>query len=174
MVTLNIAVFVALDRSWRATGRTHSGILLVSTTSFQQDRGVRRPARWQPSRCSSRQRVTRPGVCGLPPRSPESRRTARWACLGKAGPVSCLSGQRDKLLCTCVPPGALTGWGAARTARIRSNNTDAGSSDGSCATNPPAKAACNTDRRNAFDGAKSSDTERSQDSIRRTGALHLR
>ena len=37
LVTLNIGDFTLLDRRWRAEGRTHSGIVLVSTRSFPLD-----------------------------------------------------------------------------------------------------------------------------------------
>lgn len=37
LVTLNIGDFVLLDRQWRADGRVHSGIVLVSTRTFPMD-----------------------------------------------------------------------------------------------------------------------------------------
>lgn len=39
VVTANIRDFVPLDRQWRADGRRHGGLVLVSTKTFPQDRG---------------------------------------------------------------------------------------------------------------------------------------
>jgi hypothetical protein len=38
IVTANIGDFVALDARWTAEGRTHAGMVLVSTSPFPQDR----------------------------------------------------------------------------------------------------------------------------------------
>lgn len=38
IVTANLGDFAALDARWRAEGRTHAGIVLVSTPQFPQDR----------------------------------------------------------------------------------------------------------------------------------------
>lgn len=38
VVTMNIADFVMLHAQWQTQGRSHSGILYVSTLSFPQDR----------------------------------------------------------------------------------------------------------------------------------------
>lgn len=38
LVTVNIRDFVVLDRQYRVSGRTHSGIVLVSARTFPQDR----------------------------------------------------------------------------------------------------------------------------------------
>lgn len=38
LVTCNVADFVQLDHQWRADGRVHGGVLLVSSTAFPQDR----------------------------------------------------------------------------------------------------------------------------------------
>jgi hypothetical protein len=38
IVTANIGDFAALDAQWTAEGRTHAGIVLVSTSQFPQDR----------------------------------------------------------------------------------------------------------------------------------------
>lgn len=39
LVTVNIKDFIVLDRHYRASGRTHSGIDLLSARTFPQDRG---------------------------------------------------------------------------------------------------------------------------------------
>jgi Domain of unknown function (DUF5615) len=39
LVTLNVKDFLPLDAQYRATGRSHAGLILVSTRSFPQDRG---------------------------------------------------------------------------------------------------------------------------------------
>ena len=54
---------------------------------------------------------------------------------------------------------------AARSARIRSNSTDAGSSDGSCGTSRPSNAAFSTDRRSAAERARPASTARSHASM---------
>ncbi len=38
LVTANIRDFVRLDQQWRAAGRTHGGLVFVSTKTFPQDR----------------------------------------------------------------------------------------------------------------------------------------
>ncbi len=38
LVTLNIADFQLLDRQWASQGRTHSGLVFISTTKYQQNR----------------------------------------------------------------------------------------------------------------------------------------
>jgi siroheme synthase len=38
VVTLNVADFAALHADWQAQGRSHSGIVYVSTATFPQDR----------------------------------------------------------------------------------------------------------------------------------------
>ncbi len=38
LVTANIRDFVRLDHPWRAAGRTHEGLVFVSTKTFLQDR----------------------------------------------------------------------------------------------------------------------------------------
>lgn len=38
LVTANIRDFAPLDALWAAQGRTHGGILFISTTAFPQDR----------------------------------------------------------------------------------------------------------------------------------------
>jgi hypothetical protein len=38
LVTLNVKDFVPLDARYRASGRSHAGIVLISTKSFPQDR----------------------------------------------------------------------------------------------------------------------------------------
>ena len=63
------------------------------------------------------------------------------------------------------PAGARFREHAARSAAIRSNNTDAGSSDGSCGTSRPSNAAFNTDRRNPADRARAASTARSAASM---------
>ncbi|MDP3712313.1 MAG: DUF5615 family PIN-like protein [Mycobacteriales bacterium] len=40
VVTFNIADFVALDQQWRATDRTHAGVLLLGARAFPQDRAL--------------------------------------------------------------------------------------------------------------------------------------
>ena len=39
LVTASIKDFVALDARYRAAGRTHAGLILVSTKTFPQNRG---------------------------------------------------------------------------------------------------------------------------------------
>ena len=39
VVTLNIADFAMLDAAWASQGRSHAGLLLLSTATFPQDRG---------------------------------------------------------------------------------------------------------------------------------------
>lgn len=39
VVTLNIADFAKLAQAWASHERPHAGVLLVSTTTFRQDRG---------------------------------------------------------------------------------------------------------------------------------------
>ncbi len=39
LVTLNIKDFLPLDARYRAGGRSHAGIVLISTKAFPQDRG---------------------------------------------------------------------------------------------------------------------------------------
>ncbi|HMA47618.1 MAG TPA: DUF5615 family PIN-like protein [Frankiaceae bacterium] len=39
LVTMNIRDFMALDAQYRATGRSHAGLVLVSARTFPQDRG---------------------------------------------------------------------------------------------------------------------------------------
>lgn len=39
LVTANIKDFMPLDARYRATGRTHAGLILVSTKTFPQNRG---------------------------------------------------------------------------------------------------------------------------------------
>jgi len=38
LVTVNIKDFIPLDARYRAAGRTHAGLILVSTKTFPQDR----------------------------------------------------------------------------------------------------------------------------------------
>ena len=38
LLTTNIADFVALDRLWRQAGKDHAGIILISTSTFPQDK----------------------------------------------------------------------------------------------------------------------------------------
>ena len=38
VVTANIRDFIVLDQRYRAVGRSHSGLVLVSSKTFQQDR----------------------------------------------------------------------------------------------------------------------------------------
>jgi predicted nuclease of predicted toxin-antitoxin system len=38
LVTLNVKDFLPLDARWRAGGRAHAGIVLISTRTFPQDR----------------------------------------------------------------------------------------------------------------------------------------
>jgi hypothetical protein len=38
LVTCNVSDFIQLDHQWRADGRVHSGVVLVSSTVFPQDR----------------------------------------------------------------------------------------------------------------------------------------
>ena len=38
LVTLNIADFQLLDRQWTSQGRTHAGIVFISTTKYPQNR----------------------------------------------------------------------------------------------------------------------------------------
>jgi hypothetical protein len=40
LVTFNIDDFVALHAEWEASGRSHSGIVLVSSITFPQNRGL--------------------------------------------------------------------------------------------------------------------------------------
>ena len=37
-MTTNVKDFVPLDQRYKASGRTHAGLVLVSTKSFRQDR----------------------------------------------------------------------------------------------------------------------------------------
>ncbi len=39
LVTLNVKDFLPLDAQYRAGGRSHAGIVLISTKAFPQDRG---------------------------------------------------------------------------------------------------------------------------------------
>ncbi|SBW22600.1 DUF5615 family PIN-like protein [Protofrankia symbiont of Coriaria ruscifolia] len=39
LVTLNVKDFLPLDAQYRASGRSHAGIVLISTKAFPQDRG---------------------------------------------------------------------------------------------------------------------------------------
>lgn len=38
LITLNIADFQLLDRQWASQGRTHAGIVFISTTKYPQNR----------------------------------------------------------------------------------------------------------------------------------------
>jgi len=73
MVTTNIGDFALLDSRWAAEGRTHAGIVFVTTSTFPQDRSFIGASSMPctPRQTKKRYRpLARPCICVLSARSP--------------------------------------------------------------------------------------------------------